>query len=274
MQDQESCTEYGQYSTCDKTNGTVAHPVCEPGRNPAGQSGNDYTKKKDGPLFQKNGRMDQDMADGRNQSGKGHDECTGAHGCLQFHAETDCEHNQHHHAAARSNKPGAEPDGQPEKQGPGECFPVQFFTAGCMPLLACIRFDEKTDPDAEGQEQSKCTQNHISDKECNIAADGTHGQDTDHHDPAALQIHIPMSGIGPCCYCRAQNIGCKCDGGCLIGSGFTGERRAQDDEDGNHDCCRRKTGKACPDSCTQSCNDVPYVFCHDRLTSRSGKPGV
>ena len=204
--------------------------------------------------------MDQDVADGGDQRRKGHDEGTCSHRRFQLHAQERGEHHQHHHAAACAHKARAKADGQAEKQGDRNAFPVQLRSLGRLILPAGIRADQKPDADAEGQKQREAAQHHVPDDEGHIASHRAHGQDADHHDPAAPQIDVPVLRVGKRRDGGTQDIRRQGDGCRLVRAGFSPECGAQHDQDGHHDRGGGKSRQPGADPRAQRRDDIPHIF--------------
>ena len=146
------------------------------------------------------------MADRGDQCREGHNKSARAHSCLEFHTKKSGKNHQHHHPAACPHKPGAKADGNPEKQRDSNALPVQFFSFCRLLFAARIRLYQKTDADKKRKKQRETSEYNIPCQEGHIAADCTHGENTDQHDPASLQIDIFILCIGIGRNCRAENI--------------------------------------------------------------------
>ena len=205
------------------------------------------------------------MADGRNQSRKGHYKCAGTYRRFRLHAEKRCEYHQHHHTAAGAHKARAEADGQTEKEGDGDALSVQLLPLCGSIVPAGVRLDQKADADEKGQKKSESAQHHIPHDKSHVAADRTHAQNADKHDPAALQIDVFMPGICIGRHGGAKDVRCKCDGGRLIRTCLAGKRWAENDQNRDHDCGGGKPREARADARTQRRDNVPKPLQLDHL---------
>ena len=178
--------------------------------------------------------MDKDVAHRGDEGGKGHDKGAGAHGGFQLHAQKGGEHHQHHHTAAGTHKPRSEADGQAEKQGNSDPFPIQFrpLGLGLRPLRAGLY--QETDADAEGQDQGEAPQHHVPRFPGGETAHGTHPDDAGQHDPTPAQVDIFVANVGGGGHRGAQDVRGQSDGGGLISPRLPGEGRTQHDENGHH----------------------------------------
>ena len=96
--------------------------------------------------------MDQDMADRRDQSRKGHDKGACSYDGFQLHAEKSGKDYQHHHSASGTDKTCTEADGQSEEKRDNNTFQIEFFTFCRLVFAAGVRLYEKTDSDKEREE--------------------------------------------------------------------------------------------------------------------------
>ena len=141
--------------------------------------------------------MDEDMADRGDQRRKSHDKGTGTDGCLEFHSQEDRENHQHHHSSAGTDKTRSEADRQAEEKRDRDLERRQLPSFYRSLFTGCIRTDQKTDPDAEGQKQRKSSQHDIPGEPGGVGTDCAHDQDTDAHDLTPLQIDMAVLRVCP-----------------------------------------------------------------------------
>ena len=260
MEQQHGKTEHGQHSACDQADGAVGDAVGKAGGDQGAHGGDRHAQQQDIPFFKENGRMDQDVADGGNECGKGHDEGARADGGLQVHAEEDGKDHQHHHAPAGADKAGSKTDREAEEERNQDAFPVQCGAFGRRIFPGGIGLDEKADADGKRQKKRKSAQDHIPREIGRPAAHRAHGQDADKHDPAASEVNVFVPGIGPCGDGGPENVRGERDSGRLIGAGFPGKGRAEDNEDRDHDRGGGEPGQPCADAGADGCDEIPDIF--------------
>ena len=134
--------------------------------------------------------MDQNMTDRRDQRRESHDKGACPYSRFEFHPKKNGKYHQHHHAAARSHKTGAETYGKTEEQGDRDAFPIQLFTFCRLFFAAGIRLYKESDTDEKRQKQRETSEYYVSCQKSDITPDCAHCKDTDQHDPAALQVDI------------------------------------------------------------------------------------
>ena len=142
--------------------------------------------KQNVPTLQNDSGVYHDVTNRSDERGKSHDKRARADSGLQLHAEKRGKHDQHHHAAARSDKARAEADSQPEKQRDHHAPSAERLTLFGGVFPRGVGLYKKAYADKERQKKRKAAQHHIPRQPRHIAPDRTHRENTNEHYPTAF----------------------------------------------------------------------------------------